>query len=366
MKKLLFTILIFVLFSNFLWSKIIMQPYLQAVTDSSIAILVESDSPEPIEAKYSIASSSATQLTAKSQTYKVTDNSTKTYIHRIYLKNLASYSNYTYSVSDNTTKYQGKFITAPSDDSKDFTFAIMGDCRSQTKIHSKIADDIAQKEPNFSIYLGDLCFSPSYSAWKDEFFIPSELNLIANVPFANAIGNHEDSKPNTYAFTQSPDIANSEDLGYFDFYYGPVHFIILNTEVNISTNSKQYKFIKNALENSKGKFKIVAMHIPPYVAGGHGENGKLITISEKLFVPNKVDIVLAGDSHFYQHNLVNGVHHLIIAGGGAPLYTPKSKDYTLNSAKAYCYGIAKYSNNALTLEVYDINNNLLDTIQIKK
>jgi len=364
MKKILFSLLSIILLSNSVWSKILMQPYLQAVTDSSIVIMVESDSPEPISANYGTSTNSL-NLSAKTLFYRTTDTDPKTYVHRVYLNNLIPDSKYYYSISENGANYQGNFITAPKDN-VNFTFAIMGDCRSQVKIHSKISEDIAAHNPNFSIYLGDLCFSSSYSAWKDEFFIPAELKLSANVPFANAIGNHEGSKPNTYAFTQSPDINNKEDLGYFDFYYGPIHFIVLNTEISFSQDSRQYKYTKNVLENSKGKIKIVAFHKPGYVAGGHGENQNVIALTKQLLEPNKVDIVLAGDSHFYQHNLVNGIHHLIIAGGGAPLYTPKSKDYTITTSKSYCYAIANYSENMLTITVYDIDNKILDTIKIKK
>jgi predicted phosphodiesterase len=342
-----------------------MQPYLQAVTDSSIVIMVESDSPDPISVNFGTSSNSM-NLSSKTIFYKTTENSTKTYLHRIYLNHLNPYTKYNYTISENGVNYLGNFTTASKDDATNFTFAIMGDCRSQVKIHSKIAENIIEKEPYFSIYLGDLCHSPTYSSWKDEFFIPSELKLIANVPFANAIGNHEDSKPNTYAFTQSNDINNKEDLGYFDFYYGPVHFIDLNTEIGISKNSKQYQFAKKTLENSKGKYKIVAMHIPAYCAGGHGDNENMIAITKELFETNDVDAVLAGHSHFYQHNLVNGIHHLIIAGGGAPLYTPKAKDYTLFTKKTYCYAIANYSDNKLTITVYDIDNKVLDTITVKK
>lgn len=365
MKKVLLSLLSILFLSNPVWSKILMQPYLQAVTDSSIVIMVESDSPDPISANYG-TTSNLLNLSAKTLFYKITDNDAKTYVHRIYLNHLNPYSKYNYAISENGVNYHGNFITAPKFDAMNFNFAIMGDCRSQMKIHGKIADNIAAKNPDFSMYLGDLCYSPAYSSWKDEFFIPSELKLIADVPFANAVGNHEGSKPNTYAFTQSTDINNKEDLGYFDFYYGPIHFIVLNTEISFSQDSKQYKFAKNVLENSKGKIKIVAFHKPGYVAGGHGENENVIALTKQLLEPNKVDIVLAGDSHFYQHNLVNGIHHLIIAGGGAPLYTPKSKDYTISTSKSYCYAIAKYSENTLKITVYDIDNKVLDTIKINK
>jgi hypothetical protein len=365
MKKVLFSLLSIILLSNSLWSKILMQPYLQAVTDSSIVIMVESDSPDPISANFS-TSSNLMNLSAKTLFYKTTDADPKTYIHRIYLNHLNPYTKYNYTISENGVNYQGNFTTASKDDVTNFNFAIMGDCRSQVKIHTRISDNIAAHNPSLSIYLGDLCFTSSYSAWKDEFFIPAELKLSANVPFANAIGNHEGSKPNTYAFTQSPDINNKEDLGYFDFYYGPVHFIVINTEVGLSKNSKQYQFVKNALENNKGKFIVVAAHIPAYVGGGHGENDNMIAMTKQLFEPFKVDVVLSAHCHFYQHNLINGIHHLIIAGGGAPLYTPKAKDYTLFTQKTYCYGIANYSDNKLTITVYDIDNKVLDTITVKK
>ena len=40
--------------------------------------------------------------------------------------------------------------------------------------------------------------------FKQEFFRPKELELIANVPFFLAVGNHETWGANTKAFTQAP------------------------------------------------------------------------------------------------------------------------------------------------------------------
>ena len=50
------------------------------------------------------------------------------------------------------------------------------------------------------------------------------------------------------------------------------------------------------------------------------------TLSQNVFVPNNVDLVLNGHTHFYQHNLVSGIHHLVTAGGGAGLETQVGSD----------------------------------------
>ena len=89
-------------------------------------------------------------------------------------------------------------------------------------------------------------------------------------------------------------------------------------------------------------------------------------MSKELFEKYNVDFVFNGHSHFYQHNLVNGIHHMILAGGGAPLYTPKKKSYVKKSAKKYHYAIADVSSSEFIINIYDKENNLIDKVVKKK
>ena len=78
-----------------------------------------------------------------------------------------------------------------------------------------------------------------------------------------------------------------------------------------------------------------------------------MALTTKVFEPNKVDLVLTGHSHFYQHNLVNGIHHLVIGTAGAPFKDLGNASYTLKSAKEYNYAVIDMTPATLHLVVYN-------------
>jgi predicted phosphodiesterase len=358
-------LLVFILIGKS-YSKVIQPPYLSSPNslNNSVIVLVETSDDKPVIIGLELQNKVSFDT---SNFYIKTLASPKTFVHRVVLKDLKPNEKYTYWLqNDKGKKEYPSFFYSPSAVSTSFTFGIMGDCRTGVKIHNQIAESLFKFKPHFLVYTGDLCFDGTYKGWKDEFFVPNELQLLAITPFINAVGNHEGWRQNTQAFQQSTDI--DKNSPYFDFDYGDIHFVVINTEDNFSKGSEQYDFIKKSLEVTKKKFKIVVSHIPGYAGsgGGHGENKKLIELSKDLFVPNKVDIMISGHIHTYQHNLVDGIHYLIIGGGGAPLYTTSPGKYTIKNDKIYNFAIGDYKNGKLTIKVYDNKGNEIDKIEIEK
>ncbi|MDQ1265400.1 MAG: Metallophosphoesterase family protein [Bacteroidota bacterium] len=346
-------------------AKILMQPYLQALVPGGVCIMVESDTKIPIKVEY--GSQGALNKTAGTNFYVQTDkNEEPTYVHRIYLSGLDPYTTYKYRASqgDESKTENYSFRSAPSYDTP-YKLAVMGDCRSNTKVHGEIAKKILQYEPSFSIYTGDLCYNSSYEKYKSEFFIENELELSARVPFFNAVGNHEAWKENTKAFTQAPSsLSGAQD--YYSFDMGYAHFLILSTETTCCKGSEQYKFIEEDLKQTKAKWIIAAFHESAYCYGGHGDNSMMKKVSEELFVKYHVNLVVTGHSHFYQHNIVDGIHHITMAGGGAPLYNPETSKYTVKSAKEHHFGIVEMSAALLKLTVYSLEGKIIDQVEITK
>jgi len=361
-KKMVLLAIILVSAIN-VYSKILMSPYLQAVTPRSIYIMVETDSKESVTVEYGVSDNLG--LKAKSTIISKTDAKPATYIHKVKLERLNPATRFFYRAVDGDSKSELSFFRTAIQDSEKFRFAIMGDCRSDTTKHSEIARRIMTFKPVFSVYGGDLCYNSKYTTWKDEFFIPDELKLDASVPFFNAIGNHEGWTQNTMAFLQAPE-SNSGKQEYYSFDYGDIHFLVLSTQHKCKKGTPQYDFIIDDLSKTDKKFKIVCFHESAYCEGGHGENKMMKAVSQELFEKYKVDVVITGHSHFYQHNLVAGIHHLTVAGGGAPLYTPGKASYTVKSAKKYHFGIADYVDGKLTIIIYAHNGEVIDTIEIKK
>jgi predicted phosphodiesterase len=339
----------------------LMSPYLQAVTTNSIYVLVESLSGDPVIVEYG----STTAYSDKAQTESQEQTSEGTIVHNIHLTGLAANSVYHYRARQGEGfSADAIFHTAP-DPGTPFRFAWLADFRTNVAVHDTIALHAFEANPLMSLYGGDLCANPGYASFKEQFFRPNELALIAQVPFFNVPGNHEGWTQNTKAFTQSPASASGTQ-DYYSLDYGAVHVLMLNTQIPYDEESPQFKFAQADLAQTTKPWKIVGVHKPAYCAGGHNEDAGVKIMTEKIFEPNKVDLVVAGHSHFFQHNIVNGIHHFVLGTVGAPLYNPGSAPYTVKSAKEYDYGIFDVTPTSLTLRVYNEKYVLLDSLSLSR
>ncbi|TRZ71584.1 MAG: metallophosphoesterase family protein [Bacteroidetes bacterium] len=344
-------------------AKILMTPYLQSVTTNSVYVMVECDTRDTVWVDYgrtaiygrSAATSFIVPTLAKMPTY----------IHKIQLTGLKPNSAYYYQARQGTTQSDGSNFHTAVEPGTSFRLLFMADFRTNTSIHDKIAKLAADTYPQVAIYGGDLCVNGEYTSWKKEFFRSPELDLISKVPFFNATGNHEGNGPNTKAFLQNPESA-SQSQQYYSFDYGDLHVLVLNTQIDMRPGSPQYEFAKEDLAISSTSWKMVVSHIPAYCAGGHGDDTSMVRMTKEIFEPNQVDLVLSGHSHFYEHNLVNGIHHLVIGSVGAPLYKPEKAAYTLVAMMDYCWAVLDVKYSRLTVTVYNAKNQKLDTVDLKK
>jgi predicted phosphodiesterase len=344
-------------------AKILMTPYLQSVTTNSVYVLVECDSRDTVWVDFGRTTNYG--LSAVTSIIESTTAKVATFIQKIKLTGLKPNSAYYYQARQGSSQSDGSNFHTAVEPGTSFRLAFMADFRTNTSIHDRIAKLVADTYPQVSLYGGDLCINGEYVSWKKEFFRPAELALISKVPFFNATGNHEGNGPNTAAFLQNPE-SSSLTPQYYSFDYGDLHVLVLNTQLDLRPGSAQFKFAKEDLESSTKYWKIVVSHSPAYCAGGHGEDPNMVTISKQVFEPNHVDLVLSGHSHFYQHNFVNGIHHLVIGSVGAPLYNPEMASYTLVSLKDYCWAVMDVSPTKLSLNVYNAQNKKLDTVDLKK
>jgi hypothetical protein len=357
-------LLVLFLFVLNLQASISMQPYLMGVTSNSVYVLVECSTIDPVTVNYGFTTSYG--MTATDELYTATLNST--YVHKIKLTGLSPDTVFHFqAVQLTSTLTDSYFRTAPLP-GKSFRFAWEADMRTNTSPHDQISALIYAANPVLLLQGGDVCSSSSYSVFKSEFFRPNELNLISHVPFFWAPGNHETWGTNTKAFSKAPQSSSGlED--YYSFDYGDIHFLVLNTQLPYTIGSAQYNWVMSDLSNTTSKWKIVVGHIPGYTAGGSGahvEDPNMIAMAVNIFVPNGVDLVLNGHNHFYQHNRVSGLDHIVIGSAGAPLYPTGTATYTIKSISDYCYGIFDFTPNTLKMTVYNNVNTFLDSLILIK
>ena len=242
----------------------------------------------------------------------------------------------------------------------------MADCRSAPEVHHEIAGRIREKRPAFSLYGGDLCQNGAdYVLWRNEFFVPNQLALAAEVPFFNAVGNHERWTVNTQAFTQAPESASGTQA-YYSFDYGDLHVVNINNEMPYAPGSPQYEFVAKDLAAAGKAWKIVFCHKPAYCLGGHSEDPAMQAMTTDIFEPHAVDMVIGGHNHLYQHNLVNGIHHMVLGSAGAPLISYGVASYTLKGARDYSYAVVDVTPASLRMEVYNKSGTVLDIVALSK
>jgi hypothetical protein len=340
--------------------KIIMLPYLQAVNATSVYVLVESEVADTATADYG---TSRYTTSARTESIELTD--TGTFVHNIKLTGLLPNVVYHYRVRQGPDSTADAAFRTAVEPGTPFRFAWMADNRSGNEVHDSISLRIRSADPAFSLYGGDISANARYLTFKEQFFRPVELTLISHVPFFNTPGNHEKWGTNTKAFTQAP-VSASGVQDYYSFDYGDMHVVVVNNEVPYDTCSQQYDFVAHDLSTSKRTWKMVISHRPAYCAGGHGEDPDMKVLTANVFEPNMVDAVISGHSHFYQHNLVNGIHHMVLGTAGAPLYEPGSAFYTIKCAKEYNFGIADVSPTTFHLMVYNDRGAILDSLVLRK
>lgn len=341
-------------------SKQIDKPWLQGLDGNRLYVLIESDNADNITVYYTNLDDPKHQiLHSSTKFFRKTNLGGETYVHRILLQNLEYGAKYQY-----WTNEKEKFTFKIPQKTDDFTFVDMGDSRSGIKIWKKMITNMASEKPEFMIFNGDLAYKKEYQYWVDEFFVDEAQTVFTQYPFYNTAGNHEGWTDNTKAFTQSTAI-NPKATPYYSFEKGDALFLILNTEVSVGVNSQQWKFAADQLKNSTKKWKIVVFHIPAYSSGAHGENKNMKNMTENIFEKYGVKLILTGHSHFYQHNLVNGIHHMVIGSAGSPLYTPKKADYTINQAKKYHYAVVNVNPERIKMTIKGMDKEVIDEFEIK-
>ncbi len=341
-------------------------PWLGGVTDRSVYVCLEATDTTPAVVDFGLTTAYDSQATTEST--QPTDLGYS--VHNIKLTGLLPNTQYHYRVTQGASVSENySFWTAPQAGTP-ARWGFAADCRSNTSWHNLMAGLLASQNPRMVVYGGDLCGTSTWDSWNTEWFISNQNALNATVPFVNATGNHEEWGPLTEAYTQSPNGDGESGQGYFSFDYGDAHILILNSEVAHGSGSAQWNFAAADLSASSRKWKVVAFHKPGY-SGGAGDGGgtgdaNFRAMHTQIFEPNGVDMVLNGHDHYYQHNEVDGIHHVIIGnfgvGGGTPITTP----YTVYEEGSYNFGIIETTPEMLTLTSYRHDGSVIEVIQITK
>ena len=355
----------------------VLGPLLAGMTTTNGYVLVECDSISALTVNYG----TTTNYDSSATTAFALPTGNGTYVHRIKLTGLTANTLYNYQVDGTTTPATNYTFRTLVNSGTGFRFAWASDSilalgSPGPAIHGPIANRILNIDrPLIFLWGGDGCMSGDYAGWHNEFFIPEQNSQNRYIPMYPTVGNHEGWTTLTKAYYQVPDSTGTN--GYYSFDCGDVHFTVGNFEApapggtegpNYAYGSAQYNWISNDVRTTTKPWKIFYNHAPAYTwaAVGYPADPVWQMVTSNLLEPSGVQVFLSGHKHYYQHNLVNGMHHIIVGGDGAPLYDPLSPPdaHTLQSAKDNCYLVADTTPTTLHMVVYNDHGTVLDTIDL--
>jgi hypothetical protein len=228
----------------------------------------------------------------------------------------------------------------------------------QKQVAAAMLQSHRQSPFDFGLTLGDNFYpdgmeSPADDRWQT---LWRELYEPLGLKFYATLGNHDWH----HADSPAAEILHSQQsqnwrmpAPYYTFTAGPVQFFALDTN---EVSEAQLLWLKNALSESRARWKVVYGHHPIYSAGQHKDNQKLI---ERLLpeLKGRVDVYLAGHDHDLQHlKPEGGVHFFVNGGGGARIRKIEPGPRSLFAGSAYAF--ATLEADAKTLAVKFIGTDL--------
>ena len=104
--------------------------------------------------------------------------------------------------------------------------------------------------------------------------------------------------------------------------------LLVGLDSNEADNIAQLGWLERTLATTDARWKVVALHHPPYSAGYQGSSGDARRAFVPLFERHGVQLVLSGHEHDYQRSaVINGVTY-IVSGAAAGTRRTGSESFT--------------------------------------
>jgi len=247
--------------------------------------------------------------------------------HKAIVDNLQPGVEYRYQLGDAEQDIWGpvgSFRMAEQQD--DFTFLFVSDAHVRDEKSAGVVSQALERaletapDAEFVVQCGDFVHNANE---PEQWRLAMETNrhwltCIPNVPVA---GNHDndDGAFSRYFHLPSPRESDPEKGAFYSFRYGPVHFVVLNTNEWTDDygylSKKQTAWMRGDVRTARqsgAQWIIVLMHRGVYTLGENAENKRITQMRASLpalFDELRVDLVLQGHDHIASRTkpLKNGV-----------------------------------------------------------
>jgi hypothetical protein len=366
---------------------IVVQPYLQWITQTEATIRWETNFPCVGELNWGEGSERGT----------VVMESEPRQFHEIKLTGLEPEMLYYYRTSSlaegesvlashRGTRLESEVSTLQTANKPEtpFGFVVISDTQKNPAVVASVAKAAWDLRPNFAVISGDLVDTGnSKLQWTEQFFAPMRP-LVERVPFYPVLGNHEGNTDYYYKYMSLPDPEY-----FYTFSYGNTQFFMLDTNRDVRPGTEQYEWLGRELAASKARWKICVHHQPPYSSDDDYGNDwkrpiKRATLGDvkskplvELYDKHAVDIVWCGHIHSYERTWLirggkpvekDGTLYMITGGGGGPLETPgpyrPGFQRHVKQGHHFCY--ITVHGGELEIQAYDLEGRLFDQVRLKK
>ena len=365
---------------------LLVQPYLQFGTQTSMHVLWETAAPASTAVFFGEARLGVEKAilddTVRLAGYR--------HMHEVPLEQLKPETNYFWQIATQTA--DGRQVISPVytfktavKDSSSFMFALIGDTQRNSGTPwawGKIAEKVWADRPNFVVLAGDLVDKGMRkSDWLEDFF-PKGHILMSRVPVYPVLGNHEQDAPYYYQYVVAP-----APEYYYTFHYGNAQFFMLDSNRDLSEGSEQYNWLEWELAQSTATWKIAVHHHPPYSSDSndHGDtDNALSTLGVEnprnlipLYEKYGLDFSLFGHTHLYERtwpikedriNMKEGVVYINSGGAGGYIeeFAPTRSWFTQELEKGHHYCTFAIFDNNLVFKAIDHEGRLFDQFQMAK
>jgi len=282
--------------------------------------------------------------------------------------------------------------------------------KMRKKVLDQIYEEVKKGDIDFIAHTGDIVENGTYHTQWEDFLIETavEKPVMNLVPYYPAPGNHERPNeeiygkpnydtvfPNSRFYTKKfkDVIMIFLDSGVLfdqkgDFSSFTVQDSLYRKYIVSGAGSTEPSWLEEQLASAREKYKIILIHHPLFSYGKHSRDWDKtwgINIKQKrkeiieLFKKYKVQLIIAGHEHFYEHNVLKykeedvlyKMHIVVTGGGGTPIrpLVPMSKvnnwlerdiqygyDVSmLNREEEYHYCIVSTSENGINIEVIKVD-----------
>ena len=182
--------------------------------------------------------------------------------------------------------------------------------------------------------------------------------VVKVIPYANTKWQEKYQKLVKYKYYQQK-ILNNRGT---NFWYFSCHFLFPGSRYYYD----QIDWLTNSINNSNAKFKILCCHNPPYSVSRHGNDYIIQSIIRQSEIKEKINLVLSGHDHTYQHFIIDNLDYVVCGLGGHSKYKFIKENKNLIKFYNKEYGILKIqiTKDILKIKLINILNQEIDSFEI--